>query len=449
MRQKQTIQQFLIISLLLYGTQNCSQTKSTNESKIAQKSSRTTTDSLKNNTININKKSPDLQKNDSGSSEETSYKAVDEQAIYFDINRATAVIDPAVSLGTSGIIDGMNVPRISIKLGTADHVQMLRCAASYRDKMITNTGESIQDLSDDPYNRKKLEWVWAQAKEDRNHCKIVGTNIVMELYPDLTAAKGEYFYIINPCISKERSLTQKEGCSNQLSMTDTIKVNNSLTQALQEKAAELAIAESSLTATFQNTIFLARKIEIHLRACENKVANDRQILGFKQGLVQLGFLTVGGALGSFFGPSMAVMGATLASQMGSQLLFAYVLNWPPYLANECIDPNVVAAAEAQSTEAGATEYVSKYESEFQVQTMTRKLQAILDPENGALALASQRVTKLLEEMQKLDINVLTVDQAKARASSQGIDIYDPATFSSSNTESSNNPLQDLLLPGVF
>lgn len=359
--------------------------------------------------------------------------------VYLAIEDADATVKKTVEMGPSGVIEGMNVPQITITRTNADHVQMVRCAASYQDKMVTLSGEDIRHVIGRPNESSELEWVWAQAKEDRHYCKIVGTNIAMDIYSDLTAPKGEFFYIINPCVGKEHSLSRKEGCSNKISLTQTIKVVNSLSKEIQAKSIELAAAESSLNAHMQNAISLARKIEIHLRACEDQIAHDQQMLDFKKGLVQLGMLTVGAAIGySIGGPNGAVMVGQLSMMLGSQLLFMKALKWPPYIANECIDSNVVATTAEQRKKAAKNDATNtaqnagKYEEEFQVQALTAQLQTMLDPEKGPIALETQRVQKILEEMKELDIKVLTVDQAKAKASNQGIDITKPETFADPN-----------------
>ena len=347
---------------------------------------------------------------------------VQNQKIYLDIADAQAVVDKSVRLGPSGVIEGIDSPQIGVKKQGADHVRIIRCAASYRDRMVNLSGEDIRHLAGKSDESTELEWIWVQAREDRNYCKIVGTNIVMDLYSDLTAPKGEFFYIVNPCISKENSLTRREGCSNRISLTNTVRVANSLTKDLQTKATDLAVAESALNAEMINALSLAKKIEVHLRACEDKVAQDQQMLNFKKGLVQLGAMAIGAAIGGGIGgANLAVMGGQMASMVGGVLFYSHVLKWPPVINNECIDPNVISATGDQSG--------GKYEGEFQVQTMLKKLAGMMEPESGSIAIATRRVERMLQQMHEIDIKVLTVDQAKVRASRLGIDISNPETFS--------------------
>ena len=77
---------------------------------------------------------------------------------------------------------------------------------------------------------------------------------------------------------KEHSFTFKEGCSFDLSLSLPVKVTHSFNKILQEKTIELAQAESALNAHLENAIRLAQKIEIHLRACEEMIASDQQLL---------------------------------------------------------------------------------------------------------------------------------------------------------------------------
>ena len=358
--------------------------------------------------------------------------------IYLSPFEAKAVVERDVSLGNAEIIENFKVPRLNITFDKADFVQVLRCAASY--KIPTSTGEDLRHLAGRPGQQSAMEWAWAYALEDRRQCKVVGLNIVSADFPDLTAPKGEYYYVVNPCVLSEHSVLKKEGCSYNLTLTYPVTVPDSFREEVRQKNIELSQAESSLNANLANAKHLAKKIEIHLTACENMVAKDKSLLDFKKGLVQLGFLTVGAAIGGAIGgPNGAVMLGQMAGTIGAQLFYTKVLDLPLDIVNECIDPSVVATTEAQRKEAAKHDKSNiavnqgKYEEEYQVQALTRQLQQMLGPE-GPIARDTNRVQEILKELYVLDTRIVTLDKAYAEAANLGIDVNDVSTFPTGSSE---------------
>ncbi|NRA46004.1 MAG: hypothetical protein HRU09_13715 [Oligoflexales bacterium] len=359
--------------------------------------------------------------------------------IYLSPFEAKALVERDVSLGEAEIIEDFKVPRLKITFDKADFVKVLRCAASY--KMQTSTGEDIRHLAGRPGQQSAMEWAWAFALEDRRKCKVVGLKIVSNDFADLTAPKGEYYYVVNPCVLSEHSVLNEEGCSYNLTLTYPVMVSDSFREEVRQKNIELSQAESSLNANLANAKQLAKKIEIQLTACENMVAKDQALLNFKKGIVQLGFLAVGAAIGGVIaGPNGAVMAGQMAGTIGAQYFFTKALNQPAYIvdpqngfAQECIDPSVVATTEEQRKEAtkhdptNNASHRGKYEEEYQVQALTKKLQNMLGPE-GPIARDTARVQDILKELYALETRVVTLDKAYAEAANLGIDVNDASTF---------------------
>ena len=367
--------------------------------------------------------------------------------IYLSPFEARVAVERDIVLEESKIIEDYKVPSIKITFDKSDFVQILRCAASY--KMTTLTGEDIRHLAGRPGQREALEWAWAKAVEDRYKCKFVGKQIVSKDFRDLAAPKGEYYYVINPCVLSENSVLKKEGCSYKLALTYPVKVTASFKQEILAKTQEVSEAEAAVNASILEAQHLAKKIQIHLEACENMVAKDNALNSFKQGLVQLGTLVVTTAIGGAFGgPNGAVLMGTLVGTYAGTYLYSSVLGLPEQIANECVDPTVVATTEEQRKEASKLDgrynpgkiftgeaaqansqgQVGKYEEEYQVQALTRQLQKMLDPETGAVALATNRLHELLKEMLTYDLKILSIDSAFAEAANQGIDFEDTTTF---------------------
>lgn len=365
---------------------------------------------------------------------------------------ASASIDKTVNIETTELIEGHEVPVLNITFDKSDFVQVLRCAASYRLK--TLTGEDLRTLVGRPVLRSEMEWAWAQAIEDKRICKVVGTNVTLEKFQDFSAPTGSYYYVINPCINKEHSINRAPGCSFRLKISRVFDYTNSFKDEIREKTAELSQAEGALNAEIQNAISLARKIEIHLRACENMLAHDKQMVNFKKGMIQLAALLIGGTIGNILGgPNMAVMIGQLVMGFGSQIIFSK-LGLPNGLEgdqfNECINPEAVATTEKQRKEAAEAEkndpkkqglgglmgasnmaqYEGKYEEEFQVQTLSKRLMKALSPD-GPIAKESNRVKALMKELAEMDINILTLDQATTKAGKLGqtLDVNDESSYS--------------------
>lgn len=354
---------------------------------------------------------------------------------YLAPSQARATLEQTVTLSQTPLFPTLKAPKLEFTFQKSDFVQVLRCAASYR--LQTLAGEDLRQVLGRGNANSEFEWAWAQAIEDERKCKVVGNHISSPAFWDYTAPKGEYYYVINPCVSQEHVAVGEQACSYALTLSYPVTVTDAFRQEVQDKTIALAQAENSLTANMENAVQLARKISIHLRACEDMVAQDQQVMDFQKGLIQIGMLGVGGALGYVLGgfnPNMAVMGGTMVMMMGSQLLYSKALKWPAVIANECIDPTVVATSAAQRQKAAKNDpshmakYQGKYEAEFQVQTLIKRLASLLDPEKGPIALDTAKVQKLLEELYTYDIAMVTLDATYAKAATLGVDMSDPKTF---------------------
>lgn len=371
------------------------------------------------------------------SADQIKNKEPKETKIYLSPFEAKATIDRELSLGDSRIVEGYQAPRLSINFNKSDFVQVLRCAASYR--MQTLLGEDVRNVKGRPGERSALEWAWTMALADSRICKLVGTKVSTNEFVDLTSPKGTFYYIINPCILAENSVLKREECSYDLTLTYPITVTDSLSDETRTVTKELADAEAILNASLVAAKHLAKKINIHLTACENRIAHDKSLLDFKKGLIQLIFLAGGATIGGRFlpemfrGPNGAVMLGQMAGTIGAAMFYTKVLKFPADIANECIDSSVVATTEAQRKEAAQYDKTNvasikgKYEEEYQVQALMQNLQKLIGPQ-GQILKNVLRVREKLEDLYILESRVISINQAISQAANYGIDLNDISTF---------------------
>ncbi|MFK7822853.1 MAG: hypothetical protein AB8G05_01750 [Oligoflexales bacterium] len=371
--------------------------------------------------------------------------------IYLSPFEARVAVAKEVTLGESFVVEDFKVPRLRFTYDKADFVQVLRCVASR--KMETLTGEDVRHLAGRPGQQSALQWAWTTAVEDRRRCKFVGEKIVSPDFADLAAPKGEYYYVINPCVLSENSVLKKEACSFNLVLTYPVTVTNTFNDEVKTKNFELSKAEGSLNARLVAAQHLAKKIEIHLTACENMVAKDKALNDFKKGITQLGFMVVGAViggalLGPLSGPNGAVMLGQMFGTLGANYFYTSVLGLPSDVFNECIDPTVVETTEEQRKEAAEIDkrfnpnpaktgevaqandrgQRGKYEEEYQVQALTKQLRDML-AEDGPIAKDTAWVQEVLDDLKLLDVQVINLDYKQVQATT-GIDINDISTYPS-------------------
>ena len=304
-----------------------------------------------------------------------------------------------ITLEDSPIVKNLKLPKVTLHFNHSNFVQVIRCQKD--TKLHTLTGD--KPSSDLP--RSILESVWIDAKK---RCVIVATNFASTVFYDLTVQQGSYYYVINPCLSDELSIYGKYGnnCSYNLQFTQAISVPQEGTIKQQEIqiAQKLSEKESILNAHLNNAKQLARKIELHLRACETLLNQDINLLNYKNGLLRLSTLALGFMVGAFIGPNAAVMLGMFTQEIGTRLI-QWKLKIPNTIENECINPAVVAKNEEQRKLANLDDPTSmsgnagKYEEEFRVQYLIQKLEKLIDPNDGEVKKATDELELALSNLE--------------------------------------------------
>ena len=217
--------------------------------------------------------------------------------------------------------DGIRVPTFDITRKDAEFVGVIRCKADYELK--SSTGESIDELGE--YTKyEDMKWMWNKASGEFTQCKFLGTHVYRNKIQDIAAVSGSYYYILNPCVSKKRSTTGKEGCSNDLQITNAITFESEMQQSFIQAAQQLSELEIEVGGAAARIKSLAEVIQAEQQACEKVAAIKASNMGFFRGVASLAGAVVGGVVGSIMGgPVGAVQGATSFMGIARDLVNKY------------------------------------------------------------------------------------------------------------------------------
>lgn len=336
---------------------------------------------------------------------------------------ASASLQRRVDLKSIGFVKGHFAPTLEIEYTLADYVEILRCPS---DTPLRPSPISALDLrtAGRGISREEGENAWNLALESK--CSYAALKFSNTTFTDDSAPKGEFYYLTNPCITADRSILAKEGCSYRLGISQNIRVNTSLSDKLRQKRQELSEAEAELNEILAKVRFLSARITSALEACESQVANDQAFLAFKKGIISLSSFVAFGAvgavgLGGLMGPiNGAVLGASLGSQLATQMwLYPNVFKLEDQIQNECITPYVKETNQQSREKYGSQEKTSdgsggrnsikssgKYEDLYGVQSLLSAYKSIVykqpSGQKGSLAQAIERVKQKIAESHSIN-----------------------------------------------
>ena len=232
--------------------------------------------------------------------------------------RSLDLVDPADArilivaqpeLGTAGTEGVLQVPKLTLALRQADSAWVLRCNSGYT--VSTVLGEDVFSLpADSPTRIQQMRWAWQEALGSSQNCVQVASHLVSSTLEDLSAPDGEYFYLLNPCVLKEKSRDKNEVCSYQLVKTTVVKATNKLSGAFILAAQKVADADATHAALLLKLRYFAELVQLNREACEHNDAVSRKQENLWKGL---GSLLAGGigamASGVLSGGTTALQGA--------------------------------------------------------------------------------------------------------------------------------------------
>lgn len=199
------------------------------------------------------------------------------------------------------------VPSFSIKANSSDFVQILRCRRDYRQFIEDAFGQAIsEDNLDASGAKSRRRWVWSDAFGNAKYCEVsaLRESILPQkenVYQDIAAPNGSFFYVLNPCVSKLRSQKAQDECSYSLAFTDTLSFTGSLSEQFISKAKELSSAESEydrLTSEIETTV---AKLLATKNSCRVQYASDEKKFETEQAWKKLGIVAGATALGGAIG----------------------------------------------------------------------------------------------------------------------------------------------------
>lgn len=215
------------------------------------------------------------------------------------------------------------VPTIDLrdKKYSTTFVRVLRCKEEY--ELRSSTGVPMESL-DEITKYDDMKWIWNKASGDVDQCKFLGTHVVRDVIQDIAASSGSYFYVLNPCVSKKRSLRGKEGCSNDLKRTRAIQYESRLKSEFIRLASTLSEFEVEVAGGVEDVKQIAGLVMAEQRACEKVAAIRASNQSFWRGVASLASAVVGGVVGTIIGgPVGAVQGATSFMGLARRILVQF------------------------------------------------------------------------------------------------------------------------------
>lgn len=304
---------------------------------------------------------------------------LNDTVVKYDPSQASIYfVNKTPTLGAADEVSTLQVPNIQLSFDKATMAQILRCEADLELK--TTTGDELAAIENGQYDFTSIEqarWIWNSAFGN-NKCKLVGSNIAREKFQDLAAKPGDYYYLVNPCVSQNLSTTGKEGCSFKLIKSGAITgYSNSLTEDFLKASEELAATEGKLYAHFNNLKSYSELIKLRIESCESAFANEQARGKFMKGIISLAATAVGTVVGAYVGgPMGAIKGGELTLGIAQGLLG---LQAPPVLNCPAVDQ---LKKQAQETMALIDPQVQEV---IRVRTIMHQLESTYNDLDGSIA----------------------------------------------------------------
>ncbi len=243
------------------------------------------------------------------------------QEVKYDPSLAQVKLLEQPTLASADQVSELKVPGFKFQLVNADMARILRCNKDYVLRYQA-TGEPLATVAQrgDYIDPGVMKWAWLDAAQNPA-CRLLGVQITRTDFKDLAAQSGDYYYIINPCVSQPVSLTGLEDCSYNLILTNPLDYENELEPLFIEKAQQLAELEGKVSAHIANFLTISRHIRNKTRECEDLWAHKQSMKAFKNGIISLGAMVVGAVVGGIVaGPVGAMQGANTFGGIASGIM---------------------------------------------------------------------------------------------------------------------------------
>ena len=187
----------------------------------------------------------------------------DQEGIDFDANDSSA-------------IKGLFFPKIEFEFTKADFVKILRCPEEHKnffkqgleagidyDQFVSNNHHST------PLGYEKYQRFWNSAEANYiSKCVYASTHMVRKNFFDLSAPSGRWYYLVNPCVSKDSSKTGEEQCSANVKKTPSFDFESTANQRFYDIITDLGEFEGRVASAAHEMKRLAIEISIKTIRCE-------------------------------------------------------------------------------------------------------------------------------------------------------------------------------------
>jgi len=144
-----------------------------------------------------------------------------------------------------------SVPTLNLTFSNANHTEVFRCGASFELKY----GNGIQKLKDvptsDPNYLEYAKDAFGRMRTNGSDCVKIGVGNSLNVVRDYGAQSGDFYYIVNPCVTSDQSTTNRQDCSYQLAITEPVQYTNTRAQAEVDILNTFLKAEGELYANFK------------------------------------------------------------------------------------------------------------------------------------------------------------------------------------------------------
>ena len=180
-----------------------------------------------------------------------------------------------------------DVPVVTLAFSGADTAEVWRCSSRFN----LVYGNGLQKLAElpksSPEYRSSAKDAFTRMRGELSSCRAISRGTTGNTVTDYAATNGSFYYVINPCVSKEASTTSSSACSFDLSITPPIEYKNTRTDYEIEVLGGLTDAEGRLYGNFNSMRRAAEEANASMTSCVLEEAGKRAAQAQLFGLIKV------------------------------------------------------------------------------------------------------------------------------------------------------------------
>jgi hypothetical protein len=180
-----------------------------------------------------------------------------------------------------------DVPVVTLAFSGADTAEVWRCNSRF--SLVYGNGlQKLSELSkSSPDYRSSAKDAFTRMRGELSSCRAISKGTTGNTVTDYAATNGSFYYVINPCVSKEASVTSEAACSFDLSITPAIEYKNTRTDNEIEVLGGLTDAEGRLYGNFNSMRRAAEEANASMTSCVLEEAGKRAAQAQLFGVIKL------------------------------------------------------------------------------------------------------------------------------------------------------------------